>query len=66
VVTALQYVARPAMKRRESDGRREVEKMDRLWVFWMYRQKTQLAILETARRAICIVQDYGLLSSFLG
>ncbi len=54
------------MKRREVSEEREVEKTDRLWVFWVFRQETQLAILETARRAICIVQDYGLLSSFLG
>ncbi len=66
MVTALQSVARPAMERRDSDRKREVEKTDRLWVFWVYRQETQLAVLETARRAICIVQDYGLLSSFLG
>ncbi len=45
------------MKRRESDEKREVEKTDRLWVFWVCRQETQLAILETARRVICIIQD---------
>jgi len=45
------------MERRDSDRKREVEKTDRLWVFWVYRQETQLAVLETARRAICIVQD---------
>jgi len=54
------------MKRGEVSEEREVEKTDRLWVFWVYRQETQLAVLETARRAICIVQDYGLLSGFLG
>ncbi len=45
------------MKRRELDGEREVEKMIGLWVFWVVRQETQLAILETARKAIYIVQD---------
>ena len=62
----MQYVTRPAMKRREASKGREVEKTDRLWVFWVSRQETQLAILETARRAICIIQDWVLLSSFLG
>ena len=44
---------------------REVEKTDRLLGFLVYRQETQLAVLETARRAICIIQNWGLLSYFL-
>jgi len=45
------------MKRREASEEREVEKTDSLWVFLVYRQETQLAILEIARRAICIIQN---------
>jgi len=54
------------MKKRETGKEREVEKTDRLWVFWVYRQETQLAILEIARRAICIIQDYGFTKQFSG
>ncbi len=66
MVATLQYVARPAIKGRELDGKREVEKRLDCGFSVVCRQETQLAILETARRAIYIVQDYVLLSCFSG
>ncbi len=53
------------MKREELDEKGEVEKKLDCGFSVVCRQETQLAILETARRAICIIQDCGLLSSFL-
>ncbi len=66
MVTALQYIARPAMKRREADREGEVERQVDCGFSGISRQETQLAVLETARRTICIIQDWGLLSYFLG
>ena len=54
------------MKRREAGEEREVEKRLDCGFSVVCRQETQLAILETARRAICIVQDWVFTKQFSG
>ena len=54
LVPALQCVARPNFRWKVECEREENEAV-RLG-FLLVRQETQLAVLETARRAICIVQ----------
>ena len=54
LVPTLQYVARPNFRQEVEREREENEAVE--LGFLLVRQETQLAILETARRAICIVQ----------
>src|SRR6266478_5885557 len=54
LVPALQCVARPNFKWKVEREREENKAVE--LGFLLVRQETQLAVLETARRAICIVQ----------
>ncbi len=54
LVPTLQCVTRPNFRQRDEREREENEAVE--LGFLLVRQETQLAVLETARRAICIVQ----------
>src|SRR6266404_75385 len=63
LVPALQCVARPNFRWKVERERGENEAMK--LGFLLVRQETQLAVLETARRAICIVQTIVFHKQFL-
>ncbi len=54
------------MRRREAGKEGEVERQVGCGFSRISRQETQLAVLETARKTIYIIQDWGLLSYFMG